>query len=96
MATFTVDPATLAKLSSTLSGVHSEMQSMHGVATGFEGRLGGSDLDSVLEGFCSHWGYGISVLAQHMGSVIESLNHAAATYGKSEGDIQNACVKQGS
>jgi hypothetical protein len=96
MATFTVDPATLLELSSTLSDVHSEMQSMHGVATGFEGLLGGSDLDSEVEGFCSHWGHGISVLAQHMGKVVESLNYAASTYGKSERNIQNACVKQGS
>ena len=32
MTTFTVDPATLQELSSTLSGIHSEMQNMHGVA----------------------------------------------------------------
>lgn len=92
MATFTVDPATLLELSSTLSSVHSEMQSMHGVATGFEGLLGGSDLDSDVEGSCSHWGHGISVLAQHMGNVVDSLNHAAATYGRSETEIANACV----
>ena len=45
MATFTVDPVTLEELSSTLSGVHSEMQNMHGMATGYEGLLGGSDLE---------------------------------------------------
>jgi hypothetical protein len=31
-----------------------------------------------------------------MGKVVESLNYAASTYGKSERNIQNACVKQGS
>jgi len=92
MATFTVDPATLLELSSTLSSVHSEMQSMHGVATGFEGLLGGSDLDGDVEGFCSHWGHGISVLAQHMENVVQSLDYAATTYGKSEVEIENACV----
>jgi hypothetical protein len=94
VATFTVDPATLAELSSTLSQIHSEMQSMHGVATGFEGLLGGSDLDGGVESFCSNWGHGISVLAQHMGKVVESLDYAAATYGKSEHEIQNACIAQ--
>jgi hypothetical protein len=94
MATFTVDPATLAELSSTLSQIHSEMQSMHGVATGFEGLLGGSDLDGQVEGFCSNWGHGISVLAQHMGTVVQSLDHAAVTYGKSETQIQDACISQ--
>jgi hypothetical protein len=92
MATFTVDPSTLLQLSSTLSAVHSEMQSMHGVATGFEGLLGGSDLDGEVEGFCSHWGHGISVLAQHMEQVVQSLNYAVVTYGKSETEIQNACI----
>ncbi len=73
MATFTVDPATLQELSSTLSGIHSEMQSMHGVATGYEGLLGGSDLEGEVEGFCSHWGYGISKLADHMTKVVRNL-----------------------
>jgi hypothetical protein len=94
MATFTVDPATLLQLSSTLSDIHSEMQSMHGVATGFEGLLGGSDLDGLVEGFCSTWGHGINVLAQHMGKVVESLDYAAVTYGKSETEIQTACIAQ--
>ncbi len=92
MATFTVDPATLAALSSTLSGIHSEMEGMHGVATGFEGLLGGSDLEGEVEHFCSHWGYGISKLGDHMGKVIERLNAAAAGYGKSEHEIKDACT----
>jgi hypothetical protein len=91
MTTFTVDPATLQELSSTLSGIHNEMQAMHGVATGFEGLLGGSDLDGQVEGFCSHWGYGIGKLGDHMTKVIEHLNAAAATYGQSETDISQAC-----
>ena len=66
MTTFTVDPATLQELSSTLSGIHSEMQTMHAVATGYEGLLGGSDLEGEVEHFCSHWGYGIGQLADHM------------------------------
>jgi hypothetical protein len=91
MATFTVDPATLQELSSTLSGIYSQMNSMHGVATGFEGLLGGSDLEGEVEGFCSHWGYGISQLGDHMQKVVERLNAAAATYGKSEHEIGAAC-----
>ncbi len=63
MATFTVDPATLRELSCTLSGIHSEMNAMHGVATGFEGLLGGGGLDGEVEGFCSHWGYGLGQMS---------------------------------
>jgi hypothetical protein len=95
MATFTVDPATLQELSSTLSGIHSEMQAMHGVASGYEGLLGGSDLEGEVGNFCSHWGYGIGQLADHMSKVLERLDAAAAGYGKSEQDIQQACEKGG-
>lgn len=84
MTTFTVDPSTLRELSSTLSQIHSEMQSMHGVASGYQGLLGGSDLEGQVEGFCSHWGYGIGQLQDDMGKVVAKLNAAAATYDKSE------------
>jgi hypothetical protein len=95
MATFTVDPATLHELSSSLSAIHSEMDAMHGVATGYEGVLGGPDLEGEVEHFCSHWGYGIGRLADHMGKVVERLNAAAATYGKSETEIGDACKPGG-
>jgi hypothetical protein len=91
MATFTVDPATLQELSGTLSGIHSQMQSMHGVASGYEGLLGGSDLEGEVGHFCSHWGYGIGQLSDHMGKVIQRLDAAAAVYGKSEHEIGQAC-----
>jgi len=90
MTTFTVDPATLQQLSGTLSNIHAEMQGMQGVATGYEGLLGGSDLEGEVEGFCGHWGYGISQLSAHMADVVQRLNEAAATYNKSEQDIQKA------
>ena len=95
MATFTVDPATLSELSGTLTGIHSEMQNMHGVASGYEGLLGGSDLEGSVEGFCSHWGYGIGKLADHMTKVIERLDYASANYGKTEQDIVGACQAEG-
>ena len=91
MATFTVDVATLQALSGTLSSIHSEMEGMHGTAAGYEGLLGGPDLDGEVEGFCSHWGYGISQLADHMSKVVAKLDAAAAAYGKSEAEIANAC-----
>jgi len=90
MATFTVDPATLQQLSNTLSDIHSEMQGMHGVATGYEGLLGGSDLEGSVEGFCSHWGYGLSLLSKDMEQVVEHLNAAFTCYSKSEQDIAQA------
>jgi hypothetical protein len=90
MAKFTVDPGSLQDLSGTLSGIHAQMQTMHGVATGYEGLLGGSDLEGEIEGFCSRWGYGISQLSNNMGEVVQRLNDAAVTYSRSEQDIQTA------
>lgn len=90
MATFTVDPATLQELSRTLTGIHSQMSGMHGVATGYEGLLGGRDLEGQVEGFCSTWGYGIGQLGDHMGKVVERLNYAATGYGQSEQKIADA------
>jgi hypothetical protein len=67
------------------------MQSMQGVATGYQGLLGGSDLEGQVEGFCSHWGYGIGQLSDHMKTVIEALDAAAKAYGKSESEVADAC-----
>ena len=94
MATFTVDPATLHELSSTLSGIHSQMSDMHAVATGYEGLLGGGDLEGKVESFCSHWGYGIGQLGDHMSKVVGHLDAAAQCYGHSESTIA-AAAKQG-
>ena len=94
MATFTVDPATLSELSSTLTGIHSQMQNMKGVATGYEGLLGGSDLEGQVESFCSTWNYGIGQMGDHMKDVITHLDAASQGYGISEGYIVKA-AKQG-
>lgn len=94
MPTFTVDPASLSGLSSTLSSVHSQMQGMQGVASGYEGLLGGPDLEGEVSGFCSTWHYGITQLAQHMGEVVQRLDYAASGYGKSEQSIVTAAQAQ--
>ncbi|HET8980118.1 MAG TPA: hypothetical protein VFN87_18340 [Solirubrobacteraceae bacterium] len=95
MATFTVDTATLDALGTTLVGIHSEMQAMHGVVSGYEGLLGGSDLEGEVAHFASHWDYGIKQMTDGMAKVLARLQYAAATYGKSEQQIQNACYPGG-
>ncbi|HEY3773589.1 MAG TPA: hypothetical protein VGL69_11380 [Solirubrobacteraceae bacterium] len=95
MGTFTVDPASLSGLSSTLSSIHNQMQGMQGVASGYEGLLGGSDLEGEVSSFCSTWHYGISQLGQHMADVVQRLDYAAAGYGKSEQSIVNAAQTHG-
>jgi phage-related protein len=95
MTTFTVDPATLQELSGTLQGVHSQMQNMHETASGYEGLLGGSDLEGEVGHFCSHWGYGIGQLGDHMSKVVGHLNDAAAGYQTSEQHIIDGARQAG-
>jgi hypothetical protein len=90
MTTFTVDPATLQELSGALSSVHSQMQGMQGVASGYQGLLGGSDLEGGVEEFCGRWGYGITQLSDDMSDVVQRLNDAFVCYSKSEQEIQKA------
>ena len=90
MTTFTVDPATLQELSSKLTTIHSNMSSMKAVASGYEGLLGGSDLEGEVGHFCSTWGYGIGKLHDHMGQVVQRLDFAYHTYGRSEAAIVQA------
>ncbi len=66
---------------------------MHGVATGFEGLLGGGGLDGEVEGFCSHWGYGLGQMSDQMGKVVAKLDAAAQCYSSSDQQIGNACTQ---
>jgi hypothetical protein len=90
MATFSVDPSSLQSLSGTLSRIHAEMASMHGTVSGYEGRLGGGDLEGEIEHFCSHWAYGLQLLTDHMTKVVQRLDDAAAAYDSSENEIKAA------
>jgi hypothetical protein len=91
MATFTVDPATLDELVTRLSHICSDMEGMHTVATGYEGLLGGHDLEGEVEHFSSHWNLGISRLGDHAKKVVQHLQAASATYKTTEGQITQAC-----
>ncbi|HET9105017.1 MAG TPA: hypothetical protein VFN55_16825 [Solirubrobacteraceae bacterium] len=90
MTTFTVDPATLQELSGKLTTIHSNMSNMKAVASGYEGLLGGSDLEGEVGHFCSTWGYGIGKLHDHMGQVVQRLDCATRTYSTSETEIAQA------
>jgi hypothetical protein len=92
---FTVDPASIEELVNSLSDIHAELQGLHGTATGYEGLLGGPDLEGEVEGFCIHWNYGISQLADHMTQVVQHLVAAAKTYSKTEGSIKAAATPTG-
>lgn len=95
MTRFTVDPSTLSALSRNLSGIHDRMQAMNGVAGGYQGMLGGSDLERDVESFCTTWGYGIGQLGDHMASVVQRLDAAASGYSTSEGEIGQAAQELG-
>jgi hypothetical protein len=91
VATFTVDPSSLAALSGTLNGLCGQMEAMHDVVSGFEGVLGGRALEGEIAHFCSNWHYGIGLLQEHMQHVVQNLSKAAATYSSSEQHVADAC-----
>lgn len=92
MATFTVDTASLQSLATTLGGLCGQMDAMHDVASGYEGLLGGRDLESMIEKFCSHWHYGIGNLGKDMQHLVEDLGKAAATYRASDQSVAKAAT----
>jgi len=93
MATFTVDPATLERLSHTLTGVEAQMQAMNMIVSGYQGLLGGGDIEGTLNDACNHWHYGTQKLNDHMKGVIQRLDAAAQWYSQSEDAVQAACGK---
>jgi len=90
MTEFSVDPATLQDLSTTLSGIHGQVQAMPGVATGFEGLVGGSDLEGEIGAFCSQWGFWITYLGDDLVAAVRHLNDACLSYCITEADNRNA------
>ncbi len=91
MSSFTVDPASLEVLAATLGQLCAQMESMPAVASGYQGLLGGRDLESEVEHFSSHWHYGLGQLEQHMRHVVANLQNASATYATSDAHVAQAC-----
>ncbi len=95
MATFTVDAQTLEHLSSTLSTIQLELEAIQAAPAGYDGLLGGSDLEDEVHHFCTHWGYGIHQIGDNMTGVVARLNAAARTYSTSEQYVGDACGQGG-
>ena len=84
MSTFTVDPATLEALQSTISGLYAELSGMHSVAPSCGGAIGGSDLEGELSNFLNAWHTGIGLIEGDMQKVVQRLAEAARGYCQSE------------
>jgi hypothetical protein len=90
MATFKVDTDSLRTLHDRLVAIHGELMGTRRAVSGYEGRLGGSELDRKLEDFCGHWDHGLNQLETHMAGVLQRLLAAADAYEKCEQEILNA------
>jgi len=90
MATFSVDPTTLAALQSTLAGLHSELDGMQKIAPSFHGMIGGGSLEGEVGHFLDAWHTGIGLIGGDMDNVMQRLGEAAKAYGNTDACIADA------
>lgn len=90
MTTFTVDPASLAALQSTISGIANELNSMNKLDGSFSGQVGGGDLEGSIRGFLDAWHTGIGLISDDFQKVVGRLGDAAQAYGQAETYISTA------
>jgi hypothetical protein len=90
MSDLTVNPATLVALQATLANLFSGLSSMHSQVSGYQGVLGGSDLEGEVGHFLSRWHDGISLLEGDMKKVVQRLGAAASAYERSETLVASA------
>jgi hypothetical protein len=87
MATFSVDPCTLAGVQKTIAGLYAELESMHKLAPDYHGLIGGSSLEGEVGNFLNAWHTGVGLIEGDTKKVMQRLDEAAQSYGNSE-----ACI----
>jgi hypothetical protein len=90
MTTFTVDPATLEALQTTITALCDELSGMHCVMPSFSGRLGGNDLEDEISHFLDSWKSGLDLIEGDIQMVAERLGQAVRSYGQTEAFISAA------
>jgi hypothetical protein len=90
MSKFLVDSRTLLAVRDTLGRLHDQLLGMHTVAGGYEGVLGGRELEGELQHFCGRWHWGIVEIAGQITEMMGRLVQAAAAYQRIEDRITGA------
>ena len=87
MSKFLVDSRTLLAVRDTLGRLHDQLLGVHTVVGGYEGVIGGQELEAELEQFCGHWHSGIVELGGQITGMMRRLVAAAAAYQRIENRI---------
>ncbi len=80
MSRFVVDGSSLQSLRSELGLLHTRLLAMPSVVYGFEGLLGGDNMDQTVEDFCTSWHHGVSQVGGEIADLMGGLEKAAEAY----------------
>jgi hypothetical protein len=80
MSQFVVDGSSLQSLRSELSLLHTRLLAMPSLVDGFEGLLGGDNMDQTVEDFCTSWHHGVSQVGGEIADLMGGLEKAAEAY----------------
>jgi hypothetical protein len=81
---FVVDSHSLLAVRDRLGQLHDQLLGMHTVAAGYDGVLGGRELEGELQHFCGRWHWGILQIGEQILDIMGRLTSAAAAYERIE------------
>jgi hypothetical protein len=87
---FVVDSHSLLEVRDGLGRLHDQLLGMHTVAGGYDGVLGGRELEGELQHFCGRWHWGIIQIGEQIIDMMGRLTSAAAAYERIEHRVSRA------
>lgn len=80
MSQFVVDATSLQALRTELGTLHTRLAALPSVVYGFEGLLGGDNMDQAVEDFCTSWHHSVSEVAGEVHDLMGGLDNAVHAY----------------
>lgn len=84
MSTFAVDARSLLAVRDTLGRLHEQLLSIPRMVSGLSGGFGGLELEDDLQEFCGAWHHEVSLIADHVVTLMQRLTQAAVAYERIE------------
>jgi hypothetical protein len=86
---FVVDASTLQSLRTELGLLHTRLEAMPRLVDGFEGLLGGGNMDQAVEDFCTRWHHGVSQVAGEITDLMGGLEKAGDAYQRIDDRVRH-------
>jgi hypothetical protein len=77
---FIVDGSSLDALGAELGQLHTRLLAAPSLVSGFEGLLGGDNMDQAVQDFCTSWHHAVGVVAGEIDDLMGGLQQAAHAY----------------